>query len=658
MSGPRQDLLHLSPEALAQAANLGLVKRAQRELEGGKGPALELDAAGTLSALFADGTRVRWAAGQGIQEAACSCGAAGACRHRIMAALAYRSQAEAAPPPLVSPAAVSDAELAQLLPPRLLALAHSLQERGLSVELRDTAAGEPCPTARLPTATVRFWAGARIEAARCDCVAGGACEHLALAVWAFRAAGEGAAPLCQVQLGAPQAAAHLERQPYLELAGSLLRHGVQQGAALHAQAFTGALEAARSEGAVWLQLLLAELESWSQAYAARSARFRLQDGVRLLAELALRLGAGTRPGRAREALGLGEVEESELDRLRLITLGCRVDQEGEDCHARLVLADMDTASRFVLHHRWQEPGGGPPDLGRQRLAPGVRLLQLASGQLLATQARRRADGTLLLARARSSQNSLLPQDGDWRSLGPPLAFASVAGLRAEKLAHPLPMAEARHAAGRYLLFQAGPPEQLFYDPQQQTLVALLRDEAGEALLLQYRHRGRQRHGLDALAGALSGALGPLRQVAGVLTWQGGTPCLEPWALACDRLVLPDLEAPGSCSGALARLPLGELQAPAPEGPVGAVQRLLELLAELPHQGFVRLNRHWWDSAAALATRLQALSLSALARGLAALLEELARAQASPADHQLPEAYLQLAVLALLHEEAGALVGEA
>lgn len=657
MSGPRQDLLHLSPEALAQAANLGLVKRAQRELEGGKGPALELDAAGTLSALFADGTRVRWAAGQGIQEAACSCGAAGACRHRIMAALAYRSQAEAAPP-LVSPAAVSDAELAQLLPPRLLALAHSLQERGLSVELRDTAAGEPCPTARLPTATVRFWAGARIEAARCDCVAGGACEHLALAVWAFRAAGEGAAPLCQVQLGAPQAAAHLDRQPYLALAGSLLRHGVQQGAALHAQAFTGALEAARSEGAVWLQLLLAELESWSQAYAARSARFRLQDGVRLLAELALRLGAGTRPGRARDALGLGEVEESELDRLRLITLGCRVDQEGEDCHARLVLADMDTASRFVLHHRWQEPGGGPPDLGRQRLAPGVRLLQLASGQLLATQARRRADGTLLLARARSSQNSLLPQDGDWRSLGPPLAFASVAGLRAEKLAHPLPMAEARHAAGRYLLFQAGPPEQLFYDPQQQTLVALLRDEAGEALLLQYRHRGRQRHGLDALAGALSGALGPLRQVAGVLTWQGGTPCLEPWALACDRLVLPDLEAPGSCSGALARLPLGELQAPAPEGPVGAVQRLLELLAELPHQGFVRLTRHWRDSAAALATRLQALSLSALAQGLAALLEELARAQASPADHQLPEAYLQLAVLALLHEEAGALVGEA
>ncbi len=433
---------------------------------------------------------------------------------------------------------------------------------------------------------------------------------------------------------------------------------MQQGAALHAQAFTSALEAARSEGAVWLQLLLAELESWFLAYAARSARFRLQDGVRLLAELALRLGAGTRPGRARDALGLGEVEESELDRLRLITLGCRVDQEGEDCYARLVLADMDTASRFVLHHRWQEPGGGPPDLGRQRLAPGVRLLQLASGQLLATQARRRADGTLLLARARSSQNSLLPQDGDWRSLGPPLAFASVAGLRAEKLAHPLPMAEARHAAGRYLLFQAGPPEQLFYDPQQQTLVALLRDEAGEALLLQYRHRGRQRHGLDALAGALSGALGPLRQVAGVLTWQGGTPCLEPWALACDRLVLPDLEAPGSCSGALARLPLGELQAPAPEGPVGAVQRLLELLAELPHQGFVRLTRHWRDSAAALATRLQALSLSALAQGLAALLEELARAQASPADHQLPEAYLQLAVLALLHEEAGALVGEA
>ena len=56
---PRADLLHLSPEALTQATNAGLVKRALRELAAGYRPRLVLGADGLLEAAFDDQVRCR-----------------------------------------------------------------------------------------------------------------------------------------------------------------------------------------------------------------------------------------------------------------------------------------------------------------------------------------------------------------------------------------------------------------------------------------------------------------------------------------------------------------------------------------------------------------------------------------------------------------------
>ena len=105
MTAVREDLLHLSPEALAHAANAGIVKRAVRELAGGYRPRLALDAAGMLEATFDDGVTLQWAAGATLQNVRCSCGASGVCRHRLIAALAYRESAEAAQPAAVPPVA-------------------------------------------------------------------------------------------------------------------------------------------------------------------------------------------------------------------------------------------------------------------------------------------------------------------------------------------------------------------------------------------------------------------------------------------------------------------------------------------------------------------------------------------------------------------------
>lgn len=659
MSTRRDDLLHLSPEALTQAANAGLVKRALRELAAGQGPQNTLAADGTLHAAFADGVACVWPAGASITQASCSCGAPGVCRHRVLAALAYRESTLHDPPPQASPvASADDAALARVVPAALLLLAVQLRDAGLTVDVRRRSSGEPCDTARLPSATVRFWAGAALEAARCDCLRTAACEHVALGLWAFRAADAQAAdtPACSVRLGAVGRRHEFDAAAFEVLAEALLHHGVARGPAPLVQALTAARAAAAE--AAWLSLLVADIESWCEAYAARSALYEAGQGAELLAELSLRLAAGRQPGQAAPVLGIGQAGETALDRLRLMCLGARTTRDGTARRTTLVLADLDTGTRLVLPHHWQVPEARRADeaslRAAERVAPGVRLEALMSGQLLAQQAARRPDGSVRLARARSAQNSVLPQSADWGMLGAPVRFDSVAALVAEQRAHPNAALQPRHAARRFVVFSPAAVGTPVFDATAQCVAALLRDAQGQALLLQRSHEAHVPHALDAVAQALSGAAGPLRHVAGLLSWQQGLPVIEPWALACDGApTVPDRAEP---SGALAALPLGEAP-PARPGPVGrALQRMGALSGELLHHGLAQLPRAWHGHAAALGADLRAADLQVLADRWQALLAPMKAAQARPDGTALAAPLMQLLALWQLHVDAASQAG--
>ncbi|QTD46615.1 hypothetical protein [Ottowia testudinis] len=387
----RPDLAHLSPEALTQLANAGLVKRALREQAAGYVPELRLEDDDTLVAAFSDGITTRWPKGKPITQVQCSCVATAICRHRLIAALQFRellalsgsgqeaentqktdasaappagasnSPATAAPTDPPSPGLASDAALSTLLPAALLARAEQQRQAGLLVHIHRRGAGEPCDTARLPAATVRYWAGAAVEAARCDCVQQSACEHVALGVWAFREADARAphAPMLPVQLGSADAAVRLPAAPYLAVLAALLRHGVLQGPAPCAPAFNLAVSDASGAGAEWLVQTLTDLQQWQAAYAARSARYSAEDGLDLATELVLRLHLGAQPGQAKAVLGIGQPHEVPLDRLRLMCLGARTERDGAERRTRLVLADLDTGSRMALLHDWKVPQPAP-----------------------------------------------------------------------------------------------------------------------------------------------------------------------------------------------------------------------------------------------------------------------------------------------------------
>ncbi|MES2946604.1 MAG: hypothetical protein V4772_27375 [Pseudomonadota bacterium] len=679
---PRQDLLHLSPEALAQAANAGVVKRAVRELEGGYRPQLTLGADATLQATFSDGIHTIWPAATPIGQVRCSCGAATVCRHRIIVALAYREEvrdavrddaqvgdssghasADTAPvAPAASPGHASDDMLARVIPATLLARAVLARDAGLSVTIRRTASGEPCDTARLPSATVRFWAGAALEAARCDCIAAAACEHVALGVWAFRQADNDLTQAAQVvRLGSDGTRLALDTAPWQALVEAIVLHGLSGGAAPMAQALSHALEASRALNATWLVYLLQDLEQWCGAWFARSASYQATDGLALVAELALRLHACVLPGSARAVLGLAEPGETELDRLRLVCLGARTVRDGPNRRTRLLLADTDTGTALVLTHEWKVAADTAVDetsaRASERLAPGVSLEALSRGQLLARQARRLPDGSLKLAKSRSSHNSVLPQVPDWMQLGAPLRYDSVRALAAAQQAQPTAQVLPRHAAQRFIVFTPARLETPSYDPHAQALMALLYDADDQPLLLKRSFESHNRHALAALAEALSGKQGELRHVAGLLHWSGGLPVIEPWAVAASGIVVPDFAAASAqSSDALASLPLGFLPDETSDPLAKALSSLREVLASLLHHGLTQLPAGWKTDCKQTVRQLATQSLFTLADALKTLLEATLSAQAMPKGACLAPALMKLAALAQLHEDARVVVG--
>lgn len=679
---PRQDLLHLSPEALAQAANAGVVKRAVRELEGGYRPQWVLCVDGTLDARFSDGIHTVWPAATPIGQVRCSCGATTVCRHRVIVALAYREAARATVAPseasadstvapvatAPSPGQVGDEALARAIPATLLAKAVLARDAGVSITIGRTASGEPCDTARLPSATVRFWAGAALEAARCDCIAATACEHVALGVWAFRQADQAASQPAQatqsaqvVRLGSDGTRLVLDSAPWVALVETLIFHGVSNGAAPLAQALSHALDASRALNATWLVYLLQDLEQWCGAWHARSACYQATDGLALVGELALRLHAGVLPGNASAVLGLTEPGETELDRLRLVCLGARTVRDGPKRRTRLLLADTDTGTALVLTHAWEASADPAVDeastRASERLAPGVLLQALSQGQLLARQARRLPDGSLKLAKSRSSHNSVLPQVPDWSQLSAPLRCDSVRALAAAQQAQPTAQVLPRHAAQRLIVFTPAHIENLHYDPHAQTLMAVLHDGNNQTLLLKRRYESHNRHALAALAGALSGQQGQVRHVAGLLHWSGGLPIMEPWAVAASSIVVPDFAAETDQNGAaLASLPLAVLSDEAGEPIAHALAKLRQVLATLLHHGVPQLPATWPDDCNRVARLLAAQSLFALADALKALLEATRSAQALPKGACLAPALMQLAALTQLHEDAQVVLG--
>lgn len=548
----RSDLLALTQDGLTQLANAGLVKRALREQEAGQGPKIEEMDGACIVASYADGTITRLPAGKSPGDALCTCPASGMCRHRVSLVLAYQQAASQAQDDRVGaqqPVAWDPADFSmETVEATLAASARSELQRLLRQPVEIRLEPGVVPAATMPMATVRFLVPHDLAYARCDCVAGQQCAHIALAVQAFRLGRESG--LRVVTVGTQAAVAEdvgtALQASVLRLVERLLQEGVVAGMSVYATLMEVALRAARDAGATWLELTLEALEQQVVAYAARSALYSEREVLSLVAELYARSHVQGAHGDVAGALGIGEAMETPMGTTRLISLGARVRTDGDGLRASVLLADTDTGSTLAFEKRFppHEPGArlDPHAAPNLRFAPGLLVGGVARGQLLTAVARRRADGMLTLGAGRGGKTSLMPHAGRY-DLPAPLRVTHIETLMERYKQMPPALIRPRHRVRDVHVFNVREVlGQAFSAGSQHWQAAAELDDDGGIVYLERSYDAGAPSALSVLFAAAHGHYGPVRQIAGPTWVRDGKVVCEPWAISADSLIVPDVDA--------------------------------------------------------------------------------------------------------------------
>lgn len=530
----RPDLLALTTHALALYANLGLVKRAQKEVEGGHAPTLE-EVDGLVIARARDGAVTRLPPEVPLKATSCTCGAA-MCRHRLAAVLAYQRVHGPTEAASWDPAAFDDAALTAACGEASIERARELLGGPLTVRVE----GGTTPTARLPTSTVQFVVPMALAFARCDCVRGAGCEHVVVAVWAFRrAVGAEVVELGAARAGPAEALlADLEDTLTRALGRGLLELGAEVEVA-------DARARADRAGLLWVADTLADLERQRDAWERRSAAFSGQTLTALLMEAAARLRAARRGSLPISlVLGSGEARETVTDQLRLTPLGVRLRADGEQRFAELYLADRDTRQTYVLAKAWPAPNDTPArnghQLGELYASSRLTLSSLARADLVARASTRKANGHLDLGLARGLKSSSLPGQVGWADLPEPIAVDDLDTFE-RGLREGLPAWLGPRRVGAHIhVVRIGRVVDLAFSRGDQVLTSQIEGERGGRILVRVGHRSVSPGAIDATAQALGAAP---RFISGEVSRTRGGLVLEPLAILGTHLVVPDLERP-------------------------------------------------------------------------------------------------------------------
>lgn len=566
----RDDLLALGADALAKLANVGLVKRATAEVAAGRGPEVDEEPDGTVVGRSPDGAVTRIARGARPVLGVCSCGAA-ACRHRLATVLVYqRSRAAPAPPAAWDPGAVTDAALALAVPPEELRRATRARSTSLVAEVRP---GSP-PVVRLPASTVQFLVPHELAFARCDCARGSGCEHVALAVWAFRLAPAGGV----VELGAPTTPSTAALARAEAACEQVVLHGVAHLPGAETLALARA--AAESAGLAWLALALQDLERHKEWYDRSSARFDPRAGPRLVAEIASRVRAARGgPLPAGFVLGANEAPDTWIDTVRWVGLGAQLDADGNRRSAEVWLADAIDGSVLLARGEWAFEGDAPngPALAQRFVSSRMSVASLVGAEVVVRGARRFSDGRCDLGTARSMKATPFRGAPRWNELPPSLRVTDLGALGSGDEVPPL-LAPRRRGA-RIRVVEVAEVEHAGWSPGEQEAVVRVRDPAGTLLVLRSPWRTVA---LGAPA-ALLAAAPALKYVAGELRRRGGTWEMSPFGLAtADGVVAPDLAPPGN--------PAAPEALPTEPDPIGlALAELREAVERAVHRGAGRVD---------------------------------------------------------------------
>ena len=552
----RADLLALDAEKLATLANRGLVKRAQKALAKGELPAIRVED----DVVFAtDGdvvTELR--PGVPLADCPCTCPATKICRHRVTAVIAYQefaggAESEDAPVSDWSPGVFEDEVLRERLGARTYKRAERQRAKGYVTTIRRASSVDDVPTASLPTCSVRFLVPNDLAYARCDCTASTDCEHVALAVWAFRKGDEDPAPEQSVSLTPKRDVDQDRFSGARQLLDLVLLDGVESGGESLRSAFAKARQQLAGGGMIWPADVLEEIEELIARYDEWDDSFGIDQLTTLFTELHARLLASEKEGAPVSALlGLGQAPETEIGQGRLVGLGARIACRGGKLLAEVFFADPRSTATLAWRKEWARSVEEVDSYGKTSVeersasfAAGRRVLdvplsRLARSQVIAERSKRRANGALIFTRSRIARASVLPQSGNWGEiLGEPLLVRELAAERTRRESLSPRMLRSRVLNEAFRVVSIGEVLDITKRSSLGAMHALVTDEAGEEFIVEIVQRSETPDAYSAAQAALSG---DVRFVSGVLDARASGFVLRPAAIAtADGIVVPDFD---------------------------------------------------------------------------------------------------------------------
>ncbi len=630
----RPDLLALTSDGLAALANRGLVKRAAKDLDAGVLPAIEVDPGGAVHATFPDGVRTTLPPGVGLDASACSCGAAGVCRHRIGAVLAFQRLGDA-PAEVVrwSPGDFDDEALTAAFGARAVATARRAHRAGYPALVRRPSTADPTAGVELAACTVRFLVPGELGFVDTDATAARRDELVVLAAWAFRAADAARPDAPEVRLdvgGAAAAEAGSGLADAVALVGAVLLDGAANAGPVLAASVRRVRDDLDGRDLGWPVAALDDLAEQLAAYGDRAAAHSSARVAELLAEVPARhraVSAGGASLRSR-VLGTEERAETPLRRVRLVGLGCRATGTETERSAEVYLADPVGGTVLVLRKSW-ESGDVGSALGGRRLAGGT-LAALSAANVVSESATRSAGREVRIATGRLAKTSITPLGDAWAGLPGTVLVEDFAALAAALADLPPRPVRPRVAAEFVRVLRVAGVRSVGYHPGAQRLDAVVCDSGGTTAVVSSTYRAAAPGALDALAAALAANPSAL---SGTVRRVGGAVVLDPVAVATEAgLVVLDL-APTT---ATARLGRAEDERADPL--MSAIDQGLAVLAEAAHRGLRNLPAGYPDRLASAAEHLRRVGL---ARAAAALVEF----GSAPEPQRWVDAHLRLAATA-------------
>lgn len=656
--GQRPDLLALAPDALAALSNRGLVKRAQRMLASGHGPVVQQAEDGTVSGHFERRDVVcRLPPGRPLAAADCDCGAVSVCYHTVATVMAFKARppvGDAAGGSSVpaqdavvawSPGDFDDKEVATMVARLGMARARRLMAGGLVVTVSvDRSQGAAEPIARLPACTLRFLVPNDLSYARCDCEIAVGCEHLPIAIWAFREAGESA--LTEPVTVELAATGELDLAPTVagrDVARNLLWNGIVGTADAFGIGYARAHAALLAANQVWPRTHLQELAEQFNAYRDRSARYRAAEAGKQVAGLEARWrvannDTGAIPGAV--VLGTTEAGDAKMDQVRLVSLGARNRAlRGTNSTTDVYLVDLDTGNVSVLRGTYTGPvrGGGPSTFD---------LKGLATGQLVTQAARRQPNRQLIMVEQGGAKTSVTPKSADWSGVRAPVLVTDVSNY-AERWATRSPtILRPRVLAENVVIVPVEEVCDVRWAPGEQALAAtVVLPNGGGTIEIVRRFVSVAPGAIPHLARLLSGD--DVTYLSGDMRRTSTGFVMDPLAVMTPTgIEVPDLAAIEPFQAALGEI---GLEASA----LGTV--LDEALAALDdglHRGLLGASSGWISRLAMTGHALENHGLAHLASGLAACAESVERVRTGgrSADPDAPVRWMDAYIPLLLARE--------